>query len=93
MRQSRFGGRVEGQMDVPDQEPHLAQVALVGALAQSAGRRCRGCQCNRDFRKRSRYSSEVSVNVIAAPVRVAPMPKPAAHVPTKISLRVSGVRL
>jgi hypothetical protein len=34
-----------------------------------------------------------SVNVIANPVRVAPIPKVIAHVPTNISITASGARL
>ena len=44
-----------------------------------------------------RYSRSVvsvsSVNVIANPVRVAPIPKVIAHVPTNINITTSGVGL
>ena len=39
------------------------------------------------------FSSGLSVNVIAKPVRVAPIPKPIVHVPTNISVTASGARL
>ena len=40
-----------------------------------------------------RVVSGSSVNVIANPVRVAPIPKVIAHVPTNISITASGARL
>jgi hypothetical protein len=49
------------------------------------------------YTDRKGYSRPVvsvsSVNVIANPVRVAPIPKLIAHVPTNIVITTSGVRL
>ena len=42
---------------------------------------------------RAAWYQDLSVNVIANPVRVAPIPKVIAHVPTNISITASGVGL